>query len=290
MKTSGVFTLHRYRINVTDFTKPIRLIFWGDVHRDSPLHAHDKWREFREYARKLKNAYFLGMGDYCDGMSTSERDAILRANLHESTLENMDGVANGTVGLIAKEIECMRGRIIGLLNGNHFYSYPSGINSDQKLCEKLGCKYLGVSSFVRLEFHYHSVIQNLDVWAHHGGGASRLPGGSINRVDQMREHAEADIYVSGHDHRRGAWPANPRLHLMRDTKNPESRLMLKSRQQWLVKSGSFLMAYEDGRASYNVDVGRGPCSLGHAEIEVTLRRTRESGEKSERTMELRGIA
>ena len=289
MKTSGVFTLHRYVINVRSITEPIRLIFWGDVHRDSPLHAHDKWKEFREYGRKLKNAYYLGMGDYCDGMSTGERDAILRANLHESTLENMEGTANGTVGLIAKEIEFMRGRLIGLINGNHFYLYPSGINSDQKLCEKLGCKYLGVSSFVRLEFKCNGAKQVLDVWAHHGGGGARLPGGSVNRVDQMREHAEADIYVSGHDHRRGAWPANPRLHLSQNAKDPESGLRLKSRQQWLVKSGSFLMAYEDGRASYNVDVGRGPCSLGHAEIEVTLRRNEREGE-NERSLELRGIA
>lgn len=286
MKTSGLFTLHRYTIPVKSVGKPIKIVFFGDVHRDSPTFAANKWKEFLQYARSLKDAHFLGMGDYIDSMSTSERDAMIRAAMHESTSSDLENMALGKVALLAKELDFMRGRLIGLVNGNHYFTFPSGINSDQKLCERLGCKYLGVSTFVRLTFDYHGVKLAFDVWAHHGAGGARLPGGSINRVDQMREHAEADVYVMGHDHKRGVFPANPRLTLEQDAKNG---LRLKERQSWLVRSGSFLAAYNDGQASYNADAGRGPCSLGHVELEVTLRESRVGALKT-RALEVRGIS
>ena len=63
MKTSGLFNLHAYRIRVKD-NQPIRLVFFGDVHRDSPNHADAAWQQFLGYARGLENAWFVGMGDY----------------------------------------------------------------------------------------------------------------------------------------------------------------------------------------------------------------------------------
>ncbi len=262
--------------------KPIKIVFFGDVHRDSPNHALDKWKEFLAYARTLKNAYFFGMGDYIDSMSTSERDAMIRAAMHESTTSDLENMALGKVTTLAKELDFMRGRLIGLLNGNHYFSFPSGINSDQKLCEKLGCKYLGVSTFTRLTLDHAGAQQVFDIWAHHGAGGARLPGGSINRVDQMREHAEADCYVMGHDHKRGVFPANPRMRLDAHAKNG---LRLRERQSWLIRSGSFLKAYEDGQVSYNADAARGPCSLGHVELELTFKRAGAT-----RSLEIRGIA
>lgn len=273
MKTSGLFTLHRYTIHIKSVSVPTKLVIFGDVHRDSPNFAGSKWKEFLAYAKTLKNAHFLGMGDYIDSMSTSEREALARTNFHESTKHQIEAMNIGHIGLLSRELDFMRGRLVGLINGNHFYSYEnSGINSDQKLCERLGCKYLGVSSFIRLTFEYTGRRSTFDIWAHHGAGGSRLPGGSINRVDQMRDHAEADCYVMGHDHKRMVIPANPRMHLDSHSKNG---MRLRERQAWLVRSGSFLKSYEDGQVSYNVDSARGPSSLGHVELEFTVSRQSE---------------
>ena len=265
MKTSGVFTLREYKVALDIDNVPLRLVFFGDVHRDSPLFAHDKWRSFLEYAKALPNARFLGMGDYIDSMSSSEREALARASFHDSTQVNLDNISTSNVAMLAKELDFMRGKLIGLVNGNHFYSYENGINSDQKLCERLGCSYLGVSSFIRLTIERNNTRHIFDIWVHHGAGGARLPGGSINRVDQMREYAEADCYAMGHDHKRGVFPASPRLSLVH-TKNG---IKLKERQSWLIRSGSFLKAYEDGQQSYNVDSARGPSSLGWVELEIT---------------------
>jgi predicted phosphodiesterase len=285
LKTSGLFTLHRYRIPVPRLGEAFKLIFFGDIHRDSPNHAHDKWKEFLDYARRQKDAWFFGMGDYIDSMSTSEREQMIRASMHETTTCDLENMALGKVATLAKELAFMRGRLIGLVNGNHYFTFPSGINSDQKLCEKLDCKYLGVSTFTRLSLDFHGAFQTFDIWAHHGAGGARLPGGSINRVDQMREHAEADCYVMGHDHKRGVFPANPRMLLAQS----RGGLRLRERQQWLIRSGSFLKSYDDGQVSYNVDAGRGPCSIGHVELEITLTKTQKGG-GCDRGLQVRGIA
>ena len=286
MKTSGLFTTHSYRIPI-HYNQPFRLVFFGDIHRDSDSHAKREWQEFLKYARPLKNAFFFGVGDYIDSMSTSEREAILHANLHESTTKHLEDVASSTVSVLAKELAFMKGRLIGLLNGNHFAIYPNGVNSDQRLAEKLECKYLGVSSFVRLSLNTAGRVHTLDLWAHHGKGAGRLLGGSINRVDQMREHADADIYVMGDDHARFAVPANPRMELHSSSK---AGLQVIQKQQFLVRSGSFLNSYEDGCVNYNVDAARGPRSIGHVELIITPKIGRRNGNTTPVNIEIRGLS
>lgn len=285
MKTTGLFTTHYFKARATG-SEPLRLVLFGDIHRDSPNHAHHAWQEFLDYARSLKNAVFLGMGDYIDSASTSERITLQRG-LHESTTRHLEDVADGNVEILSEELGFMAGRLIGLLNGNHYFQYISGMNSDQKLCDKLGCRFLGVSSFIRVGVSAGgNTVLPLDIWAHHGKGGGRLLGGSINSVDQMREHAEADLYCMGHDHKRAVVPAIPRLRLRMPKRGEPT---VNSRQQWLARTGSFLASYEPGEVNYNVDAGRAPCSLGHVELEITPLSKNDKGAKN-RYLKIRGIA
>ncbi len=288
MKTTGLFVVHNYTIPI-GYGKPIRLVFFGDVHRDSPHNAETKWMEFLHYAKRLKNAWFLGMGDYLDSTSSSERSAwaIACMQLHETKKEDVEKHEVSKCARFAKEIDFMKGRLIGLIGGNHYFNFQNGTNSDQKICEKMECKFLGVSSFIRLTLESNGRKHTLDIWLHHGAGGARLVGGSINKVDQMREHAEADIYAMGHDHGRMAVPAKPRMRL--GTSGGGQKLRVKERQQWLLRTGSFLASYVDGTASYNVDAARGPSSLGHVELEISVSRNGPHGEE-ETQIQIRGIS
>lgn len=272
MKTSGLFTTHAYKIKYRS-NKPIRVIFFGDVHRDSPNHAGGKWREFLDYAKKQKDAYFFGMGDYLDSTSTSERECLghISSKMHETFRNDIIALQHAKCELIAKELEFMRGRIIGMLNGNHYFQFPSGINSDQKICELLGAQYLGVCSFVRLYFMMNDVNSqsvSRDIFAHHGAGAARLFGGSFNRVQQMAEGAEADIYAMGHDHKRIASPGQPRLFLRHSS---HDGLKIEQREPVVLRTGSFLASFEPGVVNYNVDACRSPASLGHVEVLINIK-------------------
>lgn len=277
MRTTGLFTTHRVEIEV-ETGKPFKLIPFGDVHRDSDMHADTHWQEFLDYAKTQKNALFLGMGDYTDGVSTSERIVLSDTGLHDTTKRTMDRVYKGVAKTLTNELSFMRGRLLGLLGGNHYFDFGDGDTTDHVLAGALGTKFLGVCSFIRLSLRFKgrpNTRQNLDIFAHHGAGGGSLPGSTFNTIEKMLNTADADFYLMGHDHKKGAIPSSPRLRLASTGANAE--LQVRERTPWLGRTGSFLKAYEPGRVSYNVDAARSPCSLGWIEFEITPVRHKAGG-------------
>jgi len=276
MKTTGLFTTHRVEIEAK-VGDPIKFIPFGDIHRDSDMHAYDRWQEFLDYAKIQKNVVFLGMGDYTDGVSTSERIILDNAGMHDTTQRTMEGVYKGVAATLGNELSFMRGRMLGMLGGNHYFAFSNGDTTDHILAAQLGTKFLGVCSFVRLSFRFgsHKSRASLDIFAHHGKGGGSTPGAQFNTIEKMLSTADADFYLMGHTHGKGCIPSTPRLRLT--STGPNAELCVKERTPWLGRTGSFLKAYEPGRVSYNVDAGRSPCSLGWIEFEITPVRVREDG-------------
>lgn len=276
MKTSGLFTTHRVEIEV-EINKPFKLIPFGDVHRDSDMHADSHWREFLDYAKAQKGALFLGMGDYTDGVSTSERIVLSDSGLHDTTKTTLKNVYRGVTKTLVNELGFMRGRCIGLLGGNHYFDFGNGDTTDHVLAAALNTKFLGVCSFIRLSCLLAGrggrKLQSLDIFAHHGKGAGILPGSTFNTIEKLSTTAVADFYLMGHDHKKGCIPSSPRLLLWGNRKE----VHVRERTPWLGRTGSFLKAYENGRVSYNVDAARSPCSLGWIEFEITPRRKQADG-------------
>jgi len=263
LKINGIFVPHIEKILLTTTEQPATLFVFGDVHYGSPNFCKRKFNEFLTKCKNTPNAYFLGMGDYFDLLSSSERKTIT-GNLHESTEKTLDNLYRNLTEDLASKLDFMRGKILGLVEGNHHANLLTGITTTQYLCEMLDCKYLGASGFVRLSFDYHGKRTSKDILAHHGCGAARLPGGSINRVYQMRDIAEADIYLMGHEHKCNA--ATAATLYMDQFGN------IKQREMYFARSGSFLKAYEQGSPSYVVDAAMAPSNLGWLEFTFTPRK------------------
>lgn len=207
------------------------------------------------------------MGDYDDLASTSERSILGDEKLHESTKRTLEEVYLKNTMRFAKEIGFMKGKIIGLIEGNHYATFPSGITTTQKMADILGCKYLGVLTFTRLAFHAPGLTSAIDIYAHHGQGAARLIGGSLNRVQQMAEAAEADIFLMGHDHKKASGTIS-RMSL----EGGKGALRVKQKKSLVVRTGSFLRGLVEEEASYIADRAANPTDLGVAKIEMTPRR------------------
>lgn len=289
MKTTGLFTTHRVEIEVEQ-NKPFTIIPFGDVHRDSELHAADEWKDFLAYAKSKKNALFLGMGDYTDGVSTSERIVLSDSGLHDTTRRSVEGFYKGVAATLSNELSFMRGRMIGMLGGNHYLRFNDGDTTDHILAAALGTKFLGVCSFIRLSLRLKGAEGKkncLDIFAHHGKGGGGTPGSTFNTIEKMSQTAEADIFLMGHDHKKGCIPSSPRLQLT--STGSEAELHVKERTPWLGRTGSFLKAYEPGMVSYNVDAGRSPCALGWIEFEVTVTRSQSEG-RDLRAVKIRGTS
>lgn len=270
MNTNGVFTIHIHDVLFEKYGKPIYLFPWGDLHRYTEHCAEDKWFEFLDRVKKKKNTYFLGMGDYDDMLSASERNSIKSIDVHESTGKDLEKLFKQRIDNLCKEIDFMKGKLIGLVEGNHFAELSSGITTTQRMCETLDCKYLGASSIIRLRFIKTGEMKggearcrnSLDIFVHHGRGASRTCGGSINSVEKMCRIAEADIYLMGHDHQKTVTFIN-RLKLTPGTPTLDNRKIL------LGRTGSFLKGYIEDKPSYVVDALYPPTDLGTLKIELT---------------------
>jgi len=245
-----------------------------------------KWQEFLDWAKSKPRAYYLGMGDYDDLASSSERSILLDRKLHESTKDTLETQYKSHTLRLAKELSFMNGRLLGLIEGNHYGEFINGTTTTQLLADKLETAYLGVSCFIRLTFAYLNAHSHhrmcIDLWAHHGRGAARLVGGSLNRVSQMEEAAEADIYLMGHDHKKSA-ATKTRLKLT--GVSPQS-FRLTHRKVLLCRTGSFLKGYEEGKASYIVDGAMNPTDLGVVKIEMTPRRKQIKGNIDEISVDL----
>ena len=272
-----IFTLHQFTIPIETLSEPIYLIPFGDVHRHTKLCDVEKWHEFLEWAKSKQRIYFLGMGDYDDLLSTSERNVLKSAQFHETTINTLEEIYDKYIGELFEEISFMKGKVVGLLEGNHYATFEDGTSSTQQLCHRLKCKYLGVSSFIQLVFNYRDVQSCiLDIWCHHGKGAARLVGGSLNSVQQMGEQAQADIYLMGHDHKKSVGMTS-KLCL----KSGGTGLRLHNRKQLYIRTGSFLRGYVDNYPSYIAKKGLNPTDLGVVKIELTPRKRQENNSNLE---------
>jgi len=281
VRTRGDFTIHSFTIPFSEYDLPIYLLPFGDVHKSSPLHHAEKWDEYRQWAALKPRSYFLGMGDYDDLASTSERFILNNEILHDSTIQTLEGLYLNNTIRFARDIEFMKGRLIGLLGGNHFGRFSNNTTTDQKLAELMGCAYLGVCSFVRLSFvniargEGHTGSHCVDLFLHHGKGGGGTAGASMNPVMKMAETADADIYLMGDNHQKGV------LHKEKLRLTSGKQLNLSHRKQVFARTGSYLKGYEPNTISYIVDALLPPSDLGSIKIELTPRRSQKDGQDRE---------
>lgn len=285
MKTTGIFTTTFYTIPFNKYGDKISIIPFGDIHRSSPQCHADKWLDDLKKMRSIKNAFFIGMGDYDDLMSTSERDVINNGRLHDSTRKTLeDGYMKFTQRL-AKEMDFMKGRIIGLVEGNHYSTFSWGQTTTQYLCQLLGCKYLGVSAFIRIRFSYDKHHTHAyTIWAHHGLGGGRTTGASINKLETMLKVAVADCYLMGHDHRKSIAFLN--ILDLSDTRMGKEPILI-NKKIVMARTGSYLKGYVANEPTYIADAAMNPSDLGHVRIEITPMR-KHLTHADERWLEVNG--
>jgi len=276
MRTDGVFKTRRVLLKGWKSGKTLNLVPFGDVHRDSPGFADEAWQKsvkrWKDLA-KAGNVLFLGMGDYLDSYSTTERMVIYGGGLHESSTQDLEKLARRKVDKLAGELEFMRGKLVGLMGGNHFPVFHDGTTGDQMLANKLGTSYLGACCAIRLAFDIHGSKTSVDIFAHHGKGGGVTAGGRLNAVEKLEKVCDADIFLMGDNHARGCLPTGERLRLA-DT---PGGLVVKAKPTWIGRTGSFLRAYVENQASYVVDAALPPANLGHIEFQITPTRNRLDG-------------
>lgn len=151
-------------------------------------------------------ARFVGVGDYTDGVSPSNRKhlmaAYIKGELYDTAQEMMADAARAQVQTFIDIIRPTRGRWDFLLEGHHYYKYQQGRElrtTDQDIAEWLGCPHLGDGEAL---VTYNFKDDPLHMYATHGQSksASGSLAAALNQLErQMREHT-CHIYLTGHFH------------------------------------------------------------------------------------------
>lgn len=222
------------------------------------------------------------MGDSLDVARTHYRNHVRSYRDDDNSQEALDAYVTEEVTKLAKILEPVKKRILGVVRGNHYWEYLDGSNSEQALCRMLGIPYLGVMGLIRLDCQMNTNdagdrVQSLVVYAHHTGGSAggRTTGGDVNGLTRQENTWDADIYLLGHTHRRIAFK-EPVMALSRRTEPPQ----ILERNRVFVRTGAFLKGFKDEQIpsnsrhtpSYAEEKALRPTDLGWVKITVCWRR------------------
>jgi hypothetical protein len=187
----------------------------------------------------------LGMGDYIDLMSPSNRTAFRAMRKYEVVQSAMDEAAQRLIDRFLHLVRGTEGLWLGLLEGHHFHEFEDGTTSDTRICQALGAPFLGTSALVSLHFQNEAahVGEKCVIWCHHGAnGGGRSLTYSVNKLNRdVVPYWDADIYLMGH------LPIKPAVPIKKAYLTAQDRLVW--RKKIIAGTGGFCNSYVLGNRS-----------------------------------------
>lgn len=281
MNTPGIFRTYSLEIPMPKIGEQVTIAALGDIHWGVELFSSSTWKRFRRWCKRQKHLYLVWMGDYVDLASSTEREAISRAvrGIHDQNSIRLVELGLLDTLSFCKELDSLSkdAQFVGFIEGNHFSIVPDQARDDnlqivpsaqtttELMSKRFNVPYLGTEAIINFQFNCHGTVISRKWYLHHGAGSGTTPGGSLNRVAKMRESVEADVYVMGHNHDKGAWSGQV-LTMHSSTQE------IVDKNTVFLRSGSFLESRRDGKSSYNSDAARGALSLGWSFIRYSAER------------------
>lgn len=242
-----------------------------------PIGDKDLLKEWIKEVKSAENGFTVLMGDSLDAARTHYRNHLKVYKDDENSQLQLDEWHRKDVEELAKLLDPIKDRVRGVVLGNHYWVYGSGINSEQYLAHLLGVPYLGPLGLARLDFvdpggrtRHHATL-----YAHHSGGSTggRTTGGDVGALERTELSFDADIYVLSHTHRRHAF----RIPTMSLTSKGDPRIREKTKV--FIRSGAFLKGYKEEEAtttkphfpSYAEAKALRPTDLGWVKLHIDCR-------------------
>lgn len=199
------------------------------------------------------NAYYVGLGDYTDFLSPSNRQRLRAAALYDSAEDVIDDKAlDLTLELYDRFLRPTKNRWLGMLHGHHFAVLKTGETTDQRLCQLLNTRFLGTSAFIRLQFVYGGSSRHaVTLFAHHGSGGGMKAAAPLNKLENVAPYWDADIFLIGHMTKMASAPINRVAPRWSGHGSPD----LIHKKILLVGCGGFSKHYVQGAKQGNVQMG-----------------------------------
>jgi hypothetical protein len=263
--------------------KPLHIIPVGDIQwagKDHYSVAESALKEHiakgKEYEDRGETVRYLGMGDYIDFLSPSNRTRLDAAALYDNALDILDKTAlylNDELFNVA--LKPTVGKWAGLVEGHHFKNLSTGATSDMMLCEKLRAKFLGTCGLVKFDFKTNGGnVVPFQIWAHHGLGNGQAGYYPLSRLEKVSAQWNGiHAFLMGHTCKQAMETQNQIYPTW-----PKGKLKLEHRKVYLVGTGGFSRSYVEGakqgrvpRGHYSEKGMMAPVPLGSPIIHVVPR-------------------
>ena len=175
----------------------------GDWHIGDPLCDLVSVAEKLDEIREKPNAYCILGGDLCD---MALRDSI--GDVHGAKLSPM-----GQVERVVSLIKPVREKVLCMVRGNHENRvYKStGIDPLAFAASELGLseRYSDTSALLFVQFGHdikHGGRMQYTMYVTHGAGSGRKEGGKLQRLADLQNIIDCDIYCHNHTHLPAIFP------------------------------------------------------------------------------------
>jgi predicted phosphodiesterase len=234
---------------------------FGDIHFNAPGHDRRKFteqiQELADLAKSKQSVVLpLLMGDVLDTFSSSERAALQKPGLHESSRQRIESMILDDLNEFLDVIQPLNGLIPTVIGGNHTFRFQDaklssglvGKTVDRVIAERLNAAFLGMCGALILEIHPDKGNTSIPfkIAMHHGYGNASTKSASIGQMIKFKERLPAmNLYIMGHNHIPIA-TVQPGIDVRKHSKTGHWRMV--EMVQGFVRTGSFLKGYIEGEA------------------------------------------
>lgn len=184
---------------IEDDFKELVLYPIADTHWADPNSNHRRIIEDIAYIRDTPNVFCVLNGDL---MNCAIKTAISNCYVPISPMQELEKCVE-IFAPIAKKTICV---VPGNHEERHFKT--NGIDITRLFCQQLGIedRYSPTTAFVFLRFGmdevrcHHNRPVLYTIYVTHGNGGGRKDGGKLQRLADLANIVDADIYIAGHTH------------------------------------------------------------------------------------------
>ena len=260
--------VHTIRLKST--TQPVTICPLGDIQwaGDEEDLAYDKLLDHVASCLRQPTPLFVGMGDYIDFASPSNRQRLLEARLYETAQRVIAAATTDLVNdLFSRLLGQTKGKWAGLTQGHHHHpvkirELADGTavheDSDIYLAKLLKAPWLDEMGVVKLVWPGGGEFTLL---AFHGSGSSVFPWGPLVKLNRLMPHFAVDLMLMGHQTKKAVGEID-RLNFPGETGD------IRHQTIKLVGTGGWTKGYIQGRRTYISQGAMGPVALGQPIIRL----------------------
>lgn len=188
------------RADLPETHNEIELLVLADYHYADPQSDHNAIQRDIQRVAENPNAYCVLAGDL---MNCAIKSSV--SDTYGDTLSPMDELA-----ICSELLQPIANKVVGIVGGNHEARHykTNGIDMTRILARQLGIEdkyspdtaylFLRVGADACTKNHHRPVLYT--IYLTHGTGGGRKEGGKIQRLVDLSNICDADIYICGHTH------------------------------------------------------------------------------------------